>query len=262
MARVFAYGRASTGRQQLTEAVQKEKCTSYYKAKLTEDHEWGGFFYDAATSSRVSMLERPQGRQILLNAQEGDHIIWAKLDRAFRSTIDGARTFELLTQKGIYIHSIDINIDTSTPMGKCMLHIMLALAELERDQISQRTKDALHARPDGTNWHRNHVYIGWKKLKVKGKDKSQKIRVVPCQDERNQVEAIAAMRYQYGYGLRTLAQKMRQVLRPDGRQWNKNSIKKALVARSLHPPYPKRFVEDQEPLPLADASCFPSNRTA
>ena len=208
------------------------------------------------------MLERPQGRQILLNAQEGDHIIWAKLDRAFRSTIDGARTFELLTQKGIYIHSIDINIDTSTPMGKCMLHIMLALAELERDQISQRTKDALHARPDGTNWHRNHVYIGWKKLKVKGKDKSQKIRVVPCQDERNQVEAIAAMRYQYGYGLRTLAQKMRQVLRPDGRQWNKNSIKKALVARSLHPPYPKRFVEDQEPLPLADASCFPSNRTA
>ena len=234
MARVFAYGRASTGKQQLTEAVQKEECASYFKAKLS-DNEWGGWFYDAATSSRVSMLERPLRRDDPAQRTGGRPHNLGQAERTERSVqlSTGARTFELLTQKGIYIHSIDINIDTSTPMGKCMLHIMLALAELERDQISQRTKDALHARPDGTNWHRNHVYIGWKKLKVKDKGKKQRIRVVPCQEERDPGRAgIAAMRQQHGYGLQTLAQKMRQVLRPDGRQWNKNSIKKALVARS------------------------------
>jgi DNA invertase Pin-like site-specific DNA recombinase len=34
-------------------------------------------------------------------------------------------------QRGVQTHSIDLRIDTSTPMGQFVLHILIAFAELE-----------------------------------------------------------------------------------------------------------------------------------
>lgn len=245
MSKVFAYGRASTDKQSLTEQVQKQKCRDYIKASLGE-HKFAGWYYDAATSSRKPMLERDKGREILVLAQPGDHVVWAKLDRAFRSVLDGANTLLVLESKGVHIHSMDVGLDTTTPIGKCIMHILLAFAELEREQISQRTKDALAVKKG--KWWRI-APIGWKKHKTK-----TGCRILPCDKEREQVEAMGALQFA-GMGLRKIETYMRAVKRPRGgrsSRWNKNSIKMALIARAEG--YPPDFVSDQVPLPPACVS--------
>lgn len=48
-----------------------------------------------------------------------------------------------LNERKIHLHSISDNINTTTPNGRCFFTIMSAIAELESDMISKRTKDAL-----------------------------------------------------------------------------------------------------------------------
>jgi len=54
-------------------------------------------------------------------------------------------TVTKLSERGIELRSLKENIDTTTPTGKLMFHIMAALAEFERDVISERTIAGLEA---------------------------------------------------------------------------------------------------------------------
>jgi DNA invertase Pin-like site-specific DNA recombinase len=54
-------------------------------------------------------------------------------------------TVNELAKRGIELRSLKENIDTTTPTGKLMFHIIAALAEFERDVISERTQAGLEA---------------------------------------------------------------------------------------------------------------------
>ena len=41
------------------------------------------------------------------------------------------------------LHILDLNIDTSTPMGECVLTILGAIAELDRKNIKERTAEGI-----------------------------------------------------------------------------------------------------------------------
>ena len=41
------------------------------------------------------------------------------------------------------LHILDLNIDTSTAMGKCVLTILGAIAELNRKNIKERTAEGI-----------------------------------------------------------------------------------------------------------------------
>jgi len=53
--------------------------------------------------------------------------------------------FDNLSAKGINVISIMEGLDPTTPLGKAMMTILVALAELERENISQATKQRLQA---------------------------------------------------------------------------------------------------------------------
>jgi hypothetical protein len=48
-------------------------------------------------------------------------------------------TVTMLAERGIELRSLKENIDTTTPTGKLLFHIIGAKAEFERDVISERT---------------------------------------------------------------------------------------------------------------------------
>ena len=48
-----------------------------------------------------------------------------------------------MSERGIELHSLKENIDTTTPTGKLMFHIVGAMAEFERDIIRERTTAGL-----------------------------------------------------------------------------------------------------------------------
>lgn len=66
-------------------------------------------------------------------------MVW-KLDRLSRSLKDLIGTLEEFGHLGIDFISCDNKIDTSSPTGKLVFQVIGAVAEFERDIISERVK--------------------------------------------------------------------------------------------------------------------------
>lgn len=92
-----------------------------------------------------TLASRPQWDILMQVIGEGDEVIVWKFDRIGRNTMNVLAAVEEITAKGATFHSLTEKIDTSGPMGKAMLTIMAAFAQLERDTIAERTKAGLEA---------------------------------------------------------------------------------------------------------------------
>lgn len=91
-------------------------------------------------------LEREQLNKMLDELQAGDTIVISDLTRISRSTKDLLAIIDKIKEKGAYIKSIkDTWLDTTSnnPYNDFLLTVMSGLSQLERDLISQRTKEGL-----------------------------------------------------------------------------------------------------------------------
>jgi len=99
-------------------------------------------FTDTMSGKR---FDRPYFLEMLDMLRPGDVLVVWRLDRLGRSLLHLIETVTMLQEKGIELRSLRENIDTTTPTGKLMFHIMAALAEFERDVIRERTMAGLEA---------------------------------------------------------------------------------------------------------------------
>src|SRR5260370_7530197 len=83
--------------------------------------------------------------EALAYVRPGDTFVVWKLDRAGRSLTHLIELLKGLQERGIEFISLTEQIDTTTPSGKLIFHLMGALAEFERDLIRERTNAALAA---------------------------------------------------------------------------------------------------------------------
>jgi DNA invertase Pin-like site-specific DNA recombinase len=196
----YGYGRHSTAKQEFTRAAQRAKVKAYWRQHLKpKDVRWGGFYYDKAVQGSVEFSEREQGRQVYALARPGDHVVVSRLDRPFRSVYDGVKVIQSLGERKVRFHSLDLLVDSGTPMGKFFVTILLAVAELERAFASERTSEIIayrkkHGLPVG---HRPP--LGWKIVGTRAKDngiKRSTRRFVVDQEERELVEMIYELRQQ------------------------------------------------------------------
>jgi len=70
-------------------------------------------------------------------------VVACKLDRLFRNTADAPTLTESWNKAGVALHLLDLNVDTSTTMGRFFLSIIAAATELERSMGADRTRAAL-----------------------------------------------------------------------------------------------------------------------
>lgn len=85
--------------------------------------------------------------EMVLNSDNGiDGLIVWNLSRAFRSTINALEVSKTLNIQGKHLISVCEKIDTTTAQGKFYFTLLNALAELERDQTSERTKVILQSK--------------------------------------------------------------------------------------------------------------------
>lgn len=87
--------------------------------------------------------DRPRLAEALTYLRKGDTLVVWKLDRLARSLRQLIETVEMLHQRGIGFVSVTEAIDTTTPGGKMIFHVVGALAEFERDLIKERTSAGL-----------------------------------------------------------------------------------------------------------------------
>ena len=89
--------------------------------------------------------KRPGFAAAMKACREGDTLVVWKLDRLGRSLMEVLQVFERLAAKGAGVRVITDQIDTSTAMGRFVMHILAALAEMERGLIIERTMAGLAA---------------------------------------------------------------------------------------------------------------------
>jgi len=148
MSAIIAYTRVSTDEQTIN--AQRHTIENRYKV-----NKW---FNDEATSGAIKAKDRKGFGQLLGYVREGDTVVVYAIDRLGRDTIDVLETVEKLKAKGVAVVSIREGFDLSTPMGKAMLTMLAAMAELERSNIKARQMAGIErARAEGKNLGREKV---------------------------------------------------------------------------------------------------------
>ena len=69
----------------------------------------------------------------------GDTLIVTKLDRFARNVTEGISTIRFLFDKGVKVHVLNVGLLENTAMGNFFITTLLAVAELERCMILERT---------------------------------------------------------------------------------------------------------------------------
>lgn len=125
----IGYARVSTKDQKLD--VQKEFLINAGCEKI---------FFEKISGKKK---DRPELIKMMEILREGDQIVISKLDRLGRSLGDLVSIVKEIEDRKANLQSLNDQIDTSNPMGKFMFHIMGALAQFEREIISERTREGL-----------------------------------------------------------------------------------------------------------------------
>lgn len=137
--KVYAYCRVSTGGQGESGLGMEAQQT-----RLAEEcarRGWKPEFVCEVLSAKN--MNRPKLQEVLQQIKSGDVLMAAKLDRLSRSVYDFSALMSQSTKEGWEIVLLEPSVDTTTPHGKFTANIFAAVAELERELISQRTKEAL-----------------------------------------------------------------------------------------------------------------------
>jgi DNA invertase Pin-like site-specific DNA recombinase len=85
----------------------------------------------------------PELDNILDYLRPGDELVIWKLDRLARSTKRLLEFVERLEAKGVTFRSLTEGITTAGPNGKAMLTVLTALARLESDTTTERTRQGM-----------------------------------------------------------------------------------------------------------------------
>ena len=136
----IAYLRVSTADQDL-------KKNRYDILQLANEKSLGQVqWVEETVSGRVSWRNRKIA-DVLEHLQTGDHLIVSELSRLGRSMLECMEILSIAFQKGIHLYAVKGNwrLDNSI-QSKIVAMAFSMAAEIERDLISQRTKEALAAR--------------------------------------------------------------------------------------------------------------------
>ena len=130
--------------------AQKEQLSAYCVSKGIKNYE---FYIDGGWSG--SNIERPEMQRLIHDAKNGklSHCIVYKLDRLSRSQKDTLYVIEdVLNPNGVDFVSLTETLDTGTPMGRLMIGILSAFAQLERENIRMRTRMGMKERVKSGLW--------------------------------------------------------------------------------------------------------------
>jgi len=73
--------------------------------------------------------------------EPGDVLVVTKLDRLGRNAMDVRATIEQLANSGVRVHCLALGgVDLTSPAGKMTMQVIAAVAEFERDLLTERTR--------------------------------------------------------------------------------------------------------------------------
>lgn len=126
---IYGYARVSSQGQKLD--VQLDQLTSVGCEKIYQEKMSG------------TDDNRPELIKLIDVTKAGDTIIACKLDRVARSTRHLLNIIDQLESKGVSIRILNMDFDTSTPIGKLMISMLGAIATFEVETMKVRQAEGI-----------------------------------------------------------------------------------------------------------------------
>lgn len=140
---IYGYCRVSTKGQALYGNSLEEQ-----KQQILSQYPNAEIIVEAYTAYKD---KRPLFDELISKAVDGDVIVVTKLDRFCRSVTKGVPTLNVLYDKGVKLHILNMGIIENTPIGNLLFNVLQSFAQFERDMIVERTtngKEIARMNPD------------------------------------------------------------------------------------------------------------------
>ena len=112
--------------------------------------------------------ERPSLKKLISEIQAGriSKVYVYKLDRISRNITDFYQLYEVMQKHDTEFVSANENFDTTSPMGRATLGIVVVFAQMEREAIQQRVKDNYYYRIQDGRWAGGPAPYGFKNART------------------------------------------------------------------------------------------------
>ena len=127
---IYGYARVSTKKQLSGNSIEEQ----YSTLKEQGCQEIIVEQYSGKTT------DRPELGALMQKMAKGDTLVVTKLDRLARNVVEGVTLVRELLRSGIKVHVLNVGLLDDTPMGNFFITTLLAVAELERSMIMERTQ--------------------------------------------------------------------------------------------------------------------------
>ena len=189
--------------------------------------------------SGKSIEGRTEFQRMLDDIQSGkvhtDYVLVFKLSRFGRNARDVLNSLEFIMKYGVHLMCVEDGLDSSTSMGKMMITILGAVAELERENIIAQSLLGREEKAKSGGWNGGFAPYGYRL--VKGDDKSKgKLETVP--EEKAVVQLVFDMFLNRNMGYTAISGYLnrngytrppaKNAIRPSYGEWSSDHIKRML----------------------------------
>lgn len=174
------YARKSVYRDNSDSVIVQIKSCKDYANLLFNDKQITFKIYDKDEGFSGKNTERPSFMELLndIKNHKLDTVIVYKLDRISRSVKDFSEIYEIMHSHNVTFLSVKESFDTSTPIGRTVMYILAAFAQLERETTSERVTDSMDALGASGAWTGGKTPTGMTSIRKLIGDKEHSYLVV------------------------------------------------------------------------------------
>lgn len=174
--RIGIYPRKSVYRDNSESVSTQVKLCREYAGIIYRGQSLEYMIYDKDEGFSGKNINRPGYRQLMEDVRNGllDVVMVYKLDRISRNVQDFSNTFAVFQEHNVSFVSVKESFDTSTPIGRTVMYILAAFAQLERENTSERVTDSMLEMAKCGYWTGGRLPAGMTSIRksVSGKEHS------------------------------------------------------------------------------------------
>ena len=141
--------------------------------------------YSDEGKSGKSVEGRPQFKQMLVDIESGkdnvDYVLVFKLSRFGRNAADVLSSLQKMQDYGVNLICVEDGIDSSKDVGKLMISVLSAVAEIERENILVQTMEGRRQKAREDRWNGGFAPYGYQLVNgelIIAEDEAEIIRII------------------------------------------------------------------------------------
>ena len=160
-------------------SVQVKMCKDYARI-VFRDEELEFTVYDKDEGFSGKNMNRPSFKELMedVASKKLDVVMVYKLDRISRNVQEFSAMYDTMQKNDVAFISVKESFDTSTPIGRTVMYILAAFAQLERENTSERVGDNMKQLGASGKWTGGHLPSGMSSVRKKVDDKEHSYLIV------------------------------------------------------------------------------------